>query len=72
MGRGLPVAMHSRMALWWRDAEMFWGPVMMRGLWGSTGLRAAEREVEGEGESFRAYGFVGSVKMPSLCCPFSE
>lgn len=46
MGLGLPVAMHSRMAFWCSDTEMFCGPVMMRGLWGSWGLGAAEGEKE--------------------------
>ena len=39
----MPVAMHSRMALWCSDTEMFCGPAMMRGLWGSWGLGAAAR-----------------------------
>lgn len=42
MGLGLPVAMHSRMAFWCSDTEMFCGPAMMRGLWGGWGLGTAE------------------------------
>lgn len=44
MGRGLPVAMHSRMAVWCSDTEMFCGEAMIRGLWGSCGLGPVERE----------------------------
>lgn len=46
MGLGLPVAMHSRMAFWCSDTEMFCGPAMMCGLWGSWGLGAAGGEQE--------------------------
>lgn len=46
IGLGFPVAMHSRMAVWWSDTEMFCGAVIMRGLWGRWGVRAVEGEEE--------------------------
>lgn len=73
MGRGFPVAMHSKMAVWWTLMVRFWGPDRMTGSrkvldpdpgWDRGSVRPGSRVKPGSVGSLRpASGLTGDAQL---------